>query len=155
MNEMDNIKKNAPYRINDENPDDDNLFEKYDNYITLENLEIYKLARQLSQLSWKAFDKLDWHDKKIMGDQFISSIDSVGANIAEGYRRFHYLDKIKFFYNSRASLSESTQHWLELLLERNKISQDEFNQIKKIANALSIKLANFIKTTYQQKALNG
>ncbi len=31
-----------------------------------------------------------------MGDQFIKSIDSVGANIADGYGRFHYLDRINF-----------------------------------------------------------
>ena len=55
-----------------------------------------------------------------MGDQFIEAVDSVGANIAEGYGRFHYLDRIKFYYNSRASLIECNEHWIELLKERKK-----------------------------------
>jgi len=84
-------------------------------YILLKDLEVYRLARELSQTSWKVYESLNWQDKKIMGGQFIEAIDSVGANIAEGYGRYHYLDKIKFYYNSRASLLEACQHWLELL----------------------------------------
>ncbi|MDP1614282.1 MAG: four helix bundle protein, partial [Methylococcales bacterium] len=90
-------------------------------YISLENLEIYKLAKELSAIGWKIYESLHWQDKKIMGDQFITATDSVGANIAEGYGRYHYLDKIKFFYNARASLKESSRHWLILLKERNKV----------------------------------
>lgn len=53
----------------------------------LENLEIYKLAREISRNAWEIYNELNWQDKKIMGDQFISSIDSIGANIAEGFGR--------------------------------------------------------------------
>ena len=66
-------------------------------YIVLKDLEVYRLARELSAMGWKIYDKLDWQDKKTMGDQFIQSTDSVGANIAEGYGRFHYLDKTRYF----------------------------------------------------------
>lgn len=86
-----------------------------------------------------------------MGDQFIESTDSVGANIAEGYKRYHYLDKIKFYYNSRASLSESCKHWLELLYERGKINQKDFEAAKELEKKLSVKLANFISTTYNSR----
>jgi len=86
-----------------------------------------------------------------MGDQFIESIDSVGANIAEGYGRYHYLEKIKFYYNSRASLLESCEHWLELLYQRKKIKQDKFKEIRKIKEKLLIKLNNFITSTYKAK----
>jgi len=48
-------------------------------YITLKDLEVYQLARELSRLAWEVYEKLDWHDKKIIGDQFIKSTDSVGA----------------------------------------------------------------------------
>lgn len=89
-----------------------------------------------------------------MGDQFIRSIDSVGANIAEGYRRYHYLERVKFYYIARASLGESCGHWLGLLLERGKIDDDLFKQIKSIEERLSPKLENFIKTSYQPKNLD-
>ena len=120
-------------------------------YILLKDLEVYRLARELSQTSWKVYESLNWQDKKIMGGQFIEAIDSVGANIAEGYGRYHYLDKIKFYYNSRASLLEACQHWLELLRERNKIKEDDFKKIKDIQEKLLIKLNNFITSTYKAK----
>jgi four helix bundle protein len=90
---------------------------------------------------------MSFEDKKGMGDQFLRSTDSIGANIAEGYSRFHFLDKVRFYYNARASQSEATEHWLELLLERGKISQDLFEEYKLISKELQIKLNNFIKFT--------
>lgn len=121
-------------------------------YILLKNLDVYMLARNLSKIGWEIYKRLDWRDKKTMGDQFIESIDSVGANIAEGYNRFHFLDKIKFYYNSRASLSESVDHWLELLYERDKIKKEEYEQFKEISEKLAFKLNNFINSTYKSKS---
>jgi four helix bundle protein len=97
------------------------------------------------------YNSLTWQDKKIIGDQFIRSADSVGANIVEGYSRFHYLDKIKFYYNSRASLSECADHWLELLIERKLIDNKNYTELKIISKNLSIKLNNFISSTYNPK----
>ena len=120
-------------------------------YIPLKELEVYKLARELSEIGWEIYQSLDWHDKKIIGDQFIQATDSVGANIAEGYGRFHSLDRIKFYYNSRGSLSECTDHWLELLKQRLKIDEEKYKKFKTIANILSLKLQNFITVTYKTK----
>lgn len=122
-------------------------------YILLKDLEVYQLARQLSKTSWEIYEKLDWQTKKIIGDQFITAIDSTGANIAEGYGRFHYLDKIRFFYNARASLIEAIDHWLELLYERKRINETHYQELKKNAQKLSIKLNNFIATTYRSKSI--
>lgn len=121
-------------------------------YISLENLEVYKLARELSKIGWEIYNSLDWKIKKITGDQFIESTDSVAANIAEGYGRFHYLDKIKFYYNSRASLMESADHWLELLEERGLVNKNLYTEFKSTAKELSIKLNNFIAAIYKSKA---
>lgn len=120
-------------------------------YIKLQDLEVYKLSRELSTVSWEIYQNLDWQGKKVMGDQFIESVDSVGANIAEGYGRFHFLDKIKFYYNSRASLYECNEHWIELLNERKLIDNKKYEKFKNIAKSLSIKLNNFISSTYKAK----
>ena len=120
-------------------------------YIVLKDLEVYRLARELSAMGWKIYDKLDWQDKKTMGDQFIQSTDSVGANIAEGYGRFHYLDKTRFYYYSRGSLLESVDHWSELLCERNKISEAQLAAFKAVAGKLHLKLNNLIAATYKTK----
>ena len=120
-------------------------------YILLKDLEVYQLSRQLSKIGWEIYEIFDWETKKIVGFQFIESTDSVGANIAEGYKRFHYLDKIKFFYNARASLSEANDHWIELLLERNKTTKEKYLKYKEITKILSIKLSNFISAVYKAK----
>jgi four helix bundle protein len=120
---------------------------KSQNYIELKNLEVYQLSRKLSSIAWNIFCRMNFEDKKHIGDQFLRSVDSIGANIAEGYGRYHYLDKVRFYYNSRASHFEAFGHWLELMEERNKISEAEFNSISDTALTLQIKLNNFIATT--------
>jgi four helix bundle protein len=117
------------------------------NFILLKNLEVYQLSRKLSAIAWKIFCRMNFEDKKHMGDQFLRAVDSVGANIAEGYGRFHYLDKVRFYYNSRASHYEAFIHWLELLFEREKISVEEFKSINETAQILQVKLNNFITST--------
>ncbi len=109
------------------------------------------MARELSKTGWEIYEKLNWQDKKIMGDQFMEATDSFGANITEGYSRFHYLDKIKFMYNARASLAEANDYWIELLLERKKVEQAKYKQYKNIAEKSKLKLQNFISAIYKAK----
>lgn len=120
-------------------------------YIVLKNLEVYQLSRSLSEVAWKIYELLDWQTKKIIGNQFIESTDSVGANIAEGYGRFHYLDKIKFYYNARGSLLECSEHWLELMFERKQVLAQDYKTYKEISQKLALKLNHFISATYRSK----
>jgi four helix bundle protein len=115
-------------------------------FIPLHDLEVYQLARELSRFTWKVFERLGWEDKKVMGFQFVESGDSIGANIAEGYGRFHDLDKIKFYYNSRGSYNEFRTHCIDLLLERMKISQEEFEETIQVCDKFQLKLNNFISS---------
>jgi four helix bundle protein len=120
-------------------------------YIPLKDLQVYQLARQLSLQAWEIYRKMNFEQKKNIGDQFIRSVDSVGANIAEGYHRFHYLDKARFYYNSRASLAEAIEHWAELLAERNMITREVFLDLQLIKHDLQVKLNNFITSTKNVK----
>lgn len=92
-----------------------------ENYLSLDKFEVYKLARELSKIAWEIYSGLDWLEKKSFGSQFLEATDSTGANIAEGFGRFHYLDKAKFYFNARGSLLES-RHWFDLLGERGKVN---------------------------------
>ena len=120
-------------------------------YIKLEDLEVYKFARELSKMGWAIYSKMTWQTRKIIGDQFIESIDSIGANIAESYGRYHYLDRVKFLYNSRGSMLEAINHWLGLMEEREIISKEEFTNVKMISDKLSLKLNNYIQSIYNSK----
>jgi len=119
-------------------------------YIKLSDLEVYKIAREISKAAWEIYDSLSWQEKKIIGAQHVESADSIGANIAEGYGRFHYLDKIKFYYNARGSLFEC-QHWTELMEERNIGNSKLLNKLKELLNKQEVKLNNFINSTYKSK----
>ncbi len=120
------------------------------NYVELQDFEIYKLAREYSKIAWEIYQTLDWQLKRIIGDQMITSVDSVGANIAEGYGRFHFLDKIKFFYNARGSLLESG-HWFGVLIERKIINEAKFNELRKLREKILLKINIFIKSQYERK----
>ncbi len=122
-------------------------------YLSLDKLETYKLARELSQVSWIIYEKLDWQKKKIMGDQYIESTDSVGANIAEGFGRFHYLDKVKFYYNARGSLLES-RHWFSLLDERGLLDKEDKNKYLNCYKNLRFSLNALIKSVMKKRVIN-
>lgn len=123
---------------------------KQKKYIELYDLDVYKLARKYSKKAWKFYDQFDWRIQKNAGDQMIRSVDSVGANIAEGYGRFHYLDKNRFYYHARGSLLES-RHWIGLLYERALIQKEEFEIMKTIAENIEMKINGLIKSQYRQK----
>ncbi|OGK17708.1 hypothetical protein A2866_06010 [Candidatus Roizmanbacteria bacterium RIFCSPHIGHO2_01_FULL_39_8] len=122
--------------------------------LTLETLEVFKLAKELSSTGWKIYQIIDWRKSKNTKDQFLDSTDSVGANVSEGYGRFHYLDRIKFLYNARGSLYES-KYWFDLLNERSLISNDTLKkEYLQIYDGLKPKLNNFINSLYKNKDLH-
>ncbi|MBI2552031.1 four helix bundle protein [Candidatus Uhrbacteria bacterium] len=121
--------------------------------INLHKIEVYNIARELSRESWNTFKTFEWHTRKIIGDQWITAIDSVGANIAEAHGRFHYLDKIKFLYNARGSLYE-TLHWLGLMKERGIIAEAFFQKCNGMIQGLAPKLNRYIEAHYQRKQIN-
>ena len=42
-------------------------------YIELNELEVYKLSRQLSAFAWVVYSDMNYEQKKIIGDQFMRS----------------------------------------------------------------------------------
>ena len=120
--------------------------------INLEKLHLYQLCREFSRKAWAIYEKMDWQNKKIIGDQFIKATDSVGANIAEGYGRFHYQDRIRFYYIARGSLIES-KYWMGLLKERNVITEaDHSSSLQFYSNIIKC-LNGFINYNYKNKNL--
>jgi len=109
----------------------------------LGDLQVYQIALQLSDRAWEIYKTLPKQFQYEMGSQFLRAVDSIGANIAEGYGRYHYRDSMKFYYNARGSLWES-KHWLLLLHKRNFLREEEFNEFLNSIELLGKKLNNFI-----------
>lgn len=115
----------------------------------LGDLEVYQLSREVSRECWFIYQRFDWQTKKVTADQWLQAVDSVGANIAEGFGRFHYLDKNKFNYNARGSLIEAV-HWTELLHQRSHVTQTEFGSLRLKLSKLLRMLNAYIMVTKQQ-----
>ena len=112
----------------------------------LGDLRVYRSTMNLSDMAWDIYCQLPKEFRYGMGTQFIRSVDSIGANIAEGFGRYHYKDKIKFYYNARGSLWEA-KHWLYLLHKRDFINKKQFNLSMNLIHQIGKQLNNFIKAT--------
>jgi four helix bundle protein len=121
--------------------------------MNLEELEVYRIARELSKYGWDIYTKMKPEYRFGMGQQFLRAVDSVGANIAEGFGRYHYLDSVKFYYNARGSLWES-KYWAALLYERNLISDEIYKPMIEKLDILGVKINNFISSIKSRASKN-
>lgn len=118
-------------------------------YLHLKDIKAYIVSREISKAIWEEISKWDHFSKRTIGDQFIRAVDSIGANIAEGFGRYHKKDKIKFYFNARGSLYESL-HWLNLAYERNLISIDPYNSLMAKLQTLPLEINYLIKVTNEK-----
>ena len=110
-----------------------------------EDLEVYQLSMNLSDEIWDIVIKWDYFQKDTLGKQWIRAIDSVSANISEGFGRNNFKDQRSFYYISRGSLCES-KTWLEKAKRRNLIDEENYKSLLNDFNVVGIKLNNFINS---------
>jgi four helix bundle protein len=65
------------------------------------------LALQVLKEAYRVANRLPAKERYNLADQLRRAATSVTLNIAEGYGRYHYLDRLRFFYIARGSLSET------------------------------------------------
>lgn len=115
----------------------------------IEDLEILKTAERLSDSLWHRVSKWDSFAKGVVGQQLIRSVDSIGANIAEAFGRFHFGDKTRFFYYSRGSIFE-TKFWLNRALSRELLSKEEAQSYLSDLTVLAKRLNSLVSSTKLQ-----
>jgi four helix bundle protein len=67
-------------------------------YYNLEDLEVYQLAEGFSDEIWVIVSGWEYFAKDTVGKQVVRSADSIGANIAEGYGRYHFKENRNFCF---------------------------------------------------------
>jgi four helix bundle protein len=97
-------------------------------YLKFNDIETYKIAFKLSNFVWDLVIKWDHFSKDTVGKQIVRSVDSISANIAEGFGRYSKKDKIKFYRYSFGSLYESLD-WNEKSHIRKLFNEDEYCHI--------------------------
>jgi four helix bundle protein len=118
----------------------------------LEELKVYELSMELGERIWEVINHWDYFLKDTIGKQLIRAVDSVAANISEGFGRYHFNEAKHFGYYARGSLYE-TKTWLTKAYNRKLISENVFNEFINDINNLGVKLNNYIKSIGKQESL--
>ena len=113
--------------------------------LKFEELEILQKAETIADSIWR--DIVPWEPfvKDVVGGQLARAADSIGANIAEAFGRFHYGEKVQFLYYARGSLYE-TKYWInrsqarQLMLAEQ--AQNYANQLSELARQLNTFISN-------------
>lgn len=118
-------------------------------YLSLNDVKAYKTAFHLSNYVWDIVAQWDSFAKNTIGRQFVNAVDSVSANIAEGFGRYHKKDKIKFYRYGFGSVKESFD-WNEKSKVRNLLNQKEYEHIYQKLSLLPKEINSLIKLTNQK-----
>jgi len=119
----------------------------------LEEIRVYNLALDLAEKVWEIVNKWNYFAKDTIGKQLIRAVDSVAANISEGYGRYYYKENKQFCYYSRGSLYE-TKTWLMKAHKRNLIDDETYNSFQKDIEIIGVKLNNYINSIGKKPTTN-
>jgi len=75
---------------------------------------------------------------------------SIAANIAEGFSRYHYNDKIRFYHNARGSVSE-TQNFLFLARDLSFLKEKEFTEVFDLSEEVNKLINGLVRSIENQK----
>ncbi len=97
-------------------------------YLTLSKIDAYLIAFNLSNYVWKIV--LSWEKFAMwtVGQQYTEAIDSISANIAEGFGRYTKKDKIHFYRYSFGSMEES-RDWTRKAAIRDLLTKEQIEHI--------------------------
>lgn len=113
------------------------------------DIDCYKIAFHLSNYVWDVVIKWEWFAKKTIGSQYVEAVDSISANIAEGFGRHFKKDKVNFYRFSKGSLKESYD-WTQKAKVRELLTSEEYNHIFTELEKLPLALNHLIKYTNEK-----
>jgi four helix bundle protein len=77
----------------------------------LETLQVWQKALTFAAgICTEILPRLPQHENWSLAEQLRRAVQSIPANIAEGYGRYYYQDCVRFCYIARGSLEESFSH---------------------------------------------
>lgn len=114
-------------------------------YLKLNDIECYKISFHLSNYVWNVVINREWFAKKTIGSQHVEAVDSISANIAEGFGRYFKKDKVNFYRYSKGSLKERYD-WTQKSKERGLLIVEEYDHIFKELEKLPLSINYLIST---------
>jgi len=113
-------------------------------------LEAWNKSHQLTILIYKITKSFPKEERYGLIDQLRRAASSVGANIAEGFGRYHFADKVKFYYQARGSLKE-VQNFIFLAKDLGYISTEKSEEIFKEIRSCEMLINGLIRSANNQK----
>ena len=121
---------------------------------SFEDLDVYKLAEDLGDRIWDIVIGWPAFARNTLGYQLVKAADSIGANIAEGFGRFHFAENRQFARVSRGSLYE-TRHWIRRAYKRDLLKKDEINGLTDLHSELAPRLNAYIRSIGKKEKIEG
>jgi four helix bundle protein len=115
-----------------------------------ETLDCYQLALQAYREAYAVAGKLPTIERYNLADQLRRAATSATLNIAEGYGRYHYLDKIRFYYIARGSLTEIQAAFINCQAAGYTVEED-LNRQRDLCHYALQALNGLIRYTHRQR----
>ena len=112
-----------------------------------------QLAEAIADDVWHEVMAWDAFPREVLGGQMIRATDSIGANIAEAFGRYHYGEKLQFLYYARGSLYEA-KYWLNRTMDRSLLSEDKAHEFSTSLSEIARQLNAFSRTIRQNRSKN-
>jgi len=110
------------------------------------DLEVWKNSHELTIFIYKITKSFPKEEVFGITSQIRRASVSIESNIAEGFSRFHFKDRLNFYYQSRGSASE-VQTQLLIVKDLKYISAEDFKKAFDLAQKVLIILSGLIKST--------
>jgi len=122
-------------------------------YRDFDDLDVYQLSFELA--NWIYDLTIDFPEEEKYGviSQLRRAATSIGANLAEGYGRYHYKENVQFCRNARGSLCE-LKHFMLFSLKRDYITEDILEDFLQRYKDLQVKINNYIKSIGKRQSFD-
>ncbi|MEI7979747.1 MAG: four helix bundle protein [Bacteroidota bacterium] len=118
----------------------------FKSYLLIDKIEAYNKALTFSNLLWDEVIRFDYFEKNSVGLQLVRAADSVSANIADGFGRYHKKDKIKFYQYAKGSALECYD-WLLKCKHRKLLNDSQLQSYIETVQNLPKSINYLIKYT--------
>ncbi|ABA19978.1 S23 ribosomal [Trichormus variabilis ATCC 29413] len=118
-----------------------------------ESLDFYQDSLRLLKAAYRLADSLPDHERYNLSDQLRRAASSILLNIAEGYGRYHYLDRLRFMYIARGSLAETKSAFV-IAESLGYCNTDQLNWVTQLKDQIEKSLngyCRFIRSQQQGK----
>ena len=118
---------------------------------TFEDLEAWRSARELTNLTYGIFRRLPASRDFGLRDQVQRAAVSAMTNVAEGFERLHLQEKIQFYNVARASCGE-VRSLAYVMLDAGYISEAEHRRLKNTAIHAGSLVTGLLRSTEARKS---